>query len=296
MTPRFKEATAGRILICGVILALASAAAARADSRFDKKTATVHITGTIWDRDAGRLSNLADKLANTTPQFLLDSDGGDMLAAMRIGRLIRKLEGRTIVAARAKCHSACALIFIAGVERTNRGEIGLHRPYLDTDPELLKSHLPVLYAQVKDYVAEMGIGDGFVQKMMDTESSKMTVYDGKASLALMPKYDLKYEDSRISRSARQYGITASELRRRERDAETCRGMRHKTRIAACAGAKLWGLSANDYRRRARKASRACALSAGETRILSALPMTERRDHALSIRREACARDIMKSQN
>jgi hypothetical protein len=278
------------------ICAIASTVAGQADNRFDKKTATVHITGTIWDRDAGRLSNLADELAKTTPQLLLDSDGGDVLAAMRIGRLIRKLEGRTTVVARAKCHSACALIFIAGVERTNLGEIGLHRPYLDTDAELLKSHLPMLYAQVKDYVAEMGIADSFVQKMMDTDSSKMTLYGGKDSLALIPKYDPKYEDARISREARRYGVAAAEIRQREHDAETCHGMRDKARAAECVGAKLWGLSEDDYRPRARKASQACALSAGETKILSALPMTERRDHTLSVRRETCARNILKPQS
>jgi hypothetical protein len=179
------------ILACGAIYFLASVAVALADNRFDKKSATVHITATIWDRDAGRLQNLSANLAKTTPQFLLDSAGGDMLAAMRIGRLVRKLNGRTVVPARAKCHSACALIFIAGVERTNLGEIGLHRPYLNSDPELLRHQLPMLYAQIKDYVAEMGIGDSFFQKMMDTDSSTMAIFGPADSPALIPKYAQK---------------------------------------------------------------------------------------------------------
>ena len=131
-------------VVCGLNLCFCFGRAAQAESRFDQENnSTVHITGTIWDRDAGRMQNLADEFAKVTPQFSLDSKGGDVLAAMRIGQLIRKLEGRTTVAARAKCHSACALIFIAGVERTDLGEIGLHRPYLDSDPELLKNHLPI---------------------------------------------------------------------------------------------------------------------------------------------------------
>jgi hypothetical protein len=289
-------ASVGLSVALGSIIAVASIAKAPADNRIDKKTAIVHITGTIWDRDAGRLHNLADELAKTTPQFMLDSIGGDILAAMRIGRLVRKLEGRTTVAARAKCHSACALIFIAGVERISVGEIGLHRPYLDTDADLLRDQLPMLYARVKDYVAEMGIGDGFVQKMMDTDSSTMALYAGKDALALIPKYDPKYEAVRIAREARQYGITVSETRQREHDAEACHGMRDKARMADCVAAKLWGLGEDGYRQRAKKASQACALSAGETKILSALPMTDRKDHALSIRRETCARNILKSQN
>jgi hypothetical protein len=159
---------------------------AQADFRFDKKTSTVHITGTIWDRDAGRLQSLLEKTAKGPRQFSLDSDGGDMLAAMRIGRAVRKLSARTLVAARAKCHSACALIFIAGAERKNLGEIGLHRPYLDTDADQLQHHLPVLYSRVKDYVAEMGLDDSFYQKMMDTDSSTMAIYGPSETPALIP--------------------------------------------------------------------------------------------------------------
>jgi hypothetical protein len=169
-----------------LICALTLPGTARADFRFDKKTSTVHITGTIWDRDAGRLQSLLEKTVKGPQQFSLGSDGGDMLAAMRIGRLVRGLNARTLVAARAKCHSACVLIFIAGVERNNLGEIGLHRPYLDTDADQLQHHLPMLYSRVKDYVAEMGVDDSFFQKMMDTDSSTMAVYGPSETPALIP--------------------------------------------------------------------------------------------------------------
>lgn len=281
-------------VVCGSIWAFASVVAAQADNRFDPKTSTVHISGTIWDRDAGRLQNLADQLAKVAPQFSLNSDGGDVLAAMRIGQLIRKLEGRTTVAVRAKCHSACALIFIAGVERTDFGEIGLHRPYLDRDQELLEDHLPMLNAKVKAYVADMGIGDDFYETMMNTDSSRMAILDRKASLALIPKYDPKFDQERIAREARRYGIAVAEMRQREHEAEACHGAGDKARIARCVGAKLWALSEDAYRPLARKALQACALSAGEAKILAALPMTARRDHAVWLRKEACARNILKA--
>ena len=110
-----------RHIILSVVLislcAVASVGAAQADNRFDKKTSTVQITGTIWDRDAGRLQNQFGETApKQVPKFSLNSEGGDIFAAIRIGRLIRKLKARTVVAPRAKCHSACALIFIAGME------------------------------------------------------------------------------------------------------------------------------------------------------------------------------------
>jgi hypothetical protein len=175
-----------RTLVVALICGLTLPGPAQADLRFDKKTSTVHITGTIWDRDAGRLQNLLEKTAKGPRQFSLGSDGGDMFAAMRIGRAVRKLGARTLIAARAKCHSACALIFIAGVERKNLGELGLHRPYLIATGEQLQHQLPMLYAKVKEYVAEMGVDEVFLQKMMDTDSSTMAIYGPSDTPALIP--------------------------------------------------------------------------------------------------------------
>ncbi len=89
----------------------------------------------------------------------------------------------------------------------------------------------MLNAKVKAYVADMGIGDDFYQKMMSTDSSTMAILDRKVSLALIPKYDPKFDQERISREARRYGIllrkcgSASMRRKAAKDWGTRRGSR-----------------------------------------------------------------------
>jgi hypothetical protein len=86
---------------------------------------------------------------------------------------------------------------------------------------------------------QMGITDNFYQQMVNTEPAQMVVYGtaiSDAELAearklgmpawpsykrLVPEYDPVYQEVEISYSARRYGVTTSEMRRREIDAEGC---------------------------------------------------------------------------
>ena len=61
----------------------------------------------------------------------LDSRGGDVLAAIQIGRLIRKYVSITWIEFELKCYSSCALIFISDVWRTSFGEL---KPALSGQP------------------------------------------------------------------------------------------------------------------------------------------------------------------
>ena len=68
----------------------------------------------------------------------------------------------------------------------------------------------MLNAKVKAYVAEMGIGDGFYQKMMDTDSSKMAILDRKDIPGVDPEIRSEVSiRSEISREARRNGISGS---------------------------------------------------------------------------------------
>jgi hypothetical protein len=121
------------------------------------------------------------------------------------------------------------------------GSLGLHRPYLASVPQnrqAVEKQVPLMLSQVKQYVAEMGITDNFYQQMVNTEPAQMVVY-GTASDAelaearklgmpawpsytkLVPEYDPVYQEVEISYSARRHGVTTSEMRRREIDAEEC---------------------------------------------------------------------------
>ena len=76
----------------------------------------------------GLLSQLDDKKPK---QILLNSVGGNLTGAMRFARYVREKEMDTWIAKNQTCASACALVFLAGVERFSEGKLIVHQ-YLPT--------------------------------------------------------------------------------------------------------------------------------------------------------------------
>jgi len=255
----------------------------------------VYITNTVTEGDAKAFQDASRDLEKQNGVWL-DSKGGDVFAAMQIGRLIRKYELSTWVSAPGKCYSSCALIFIAGVWRLNFGEIGLHRPYLASAPQrrqILEKQIPLLLSQIKSYVYEMGITENFYQQLVNTPPSEMVTYGWSDYRKIVPENDPTYDEVRISYEAREYGVTTtSEMRQRELDAEQCYKLALGDSFSACYESRKWGLSERVYRERQDKAWRACQLGDEEIKIVSAIPSRERKDHPILIRRESCVRTIM----
>ena len=212
---------------------------------------------------------------------------------MHIGRLIRKHDGVTVISVPSKCHSGCALLFIAGVMRHNLGELGLHRPYqvlVLQDRQTNEKQLPRMLALIKQYVAEMGIAENFYDQMMNTEHTKTAIYRMDSYANLVPEMDPGFLEVQFAYGARRYGMTAEQMRQRERDAEVCL-TRAVKEIVFCQEAIKWGLSEEAYRERSAKI-KACELGHDDRRTLQALPPGRRRDHPLVLRHEACQQKIM----
>jgi ATP-dependent protease ClpP protease subunit len=66
-------------------------------------------------------------------QVRLDSPGGDVMEAIRIGRLIHERFMHTVVMPERECASACVFILAAGVLRipTQKAHVAVHRPRFD---------------------------------------------------------------------------------------------------------------------------------------------------------------------
>jgi hypothetical protein len=67
--------------------------------------------------------------------YEINSQGGDVNAAIAIGRMFRKERAHLQVNENSVCISACVLILAGAVERPVSGAIGIHRPYLRTTPQ-----------------------------------------------------------------------------------------------------------------------------------------------------------------
>ena len=253
----------------------------------------VAVSGTITEQDSTALENLIRGLGNRSLSVWLDSPGGDVFAAIRMGRSIRKYEALTVIPVPSKCYSSCALIFIAGVRRHNLGKLGLHRPYLASTPQsrqTIEKQVPRMLQLVKQYVAEMGITDNFYYQMVNTEPSKMAIYRTDDYANLVPATDPVFQEIQIAYDARRYGVTALEMRQREQDAETC-FRRPSSEILTCQWAINWGLSERVYRERSAKTT-ACELGDEDSRVLLALLRGQHHDHPLVLKHEACVRKIM----
>jgi ATP-dependent protease ClpP protease subunit len=280
-----------RKLVFAFLLAMSNVA--EADIKIGKSpynTFLIFITGTITDRDAQALQDISNEFEYVEPIIYLDSRGGSVSAAIQIGRLIRKYDGETVIA--GKCYSSCALIFIAGVVRIIRStsdELGLHRPYLAAAPlnrQDVEKQVPLMLSTVKSYVAEMGITENFYQQMVNTEPSQMIVYKYANYTTLVPLRDPVYDEVRVAREARKYGITTSDYRQREQETKRC-GIIFDDKSKTCAEALKWGLSESVYLERKAKASCSFTLEEAMGKVLP-----RKLDDPVKMRCEAATRKIM----
>jgi hypothetical protein len=285
-----------RVWVLSVVLALVPTALVRADVSVHGRTENslfVDILGTITNQDPKTFESAIEDLGSRRLYARLDSVGGDVFAAMHIGRLIRKHDGLTIISVPSKCYSSCALLFISGVMRHNLGELGLHRPYqllVLQGRQTMETQLPRMLALLREYVAEMGIAESFYDQMVNTEHTKTVIYRIDSSANLVPEIDPGFLEAQFTYGARRYGMTAAQMRQRERDAEVCL-TRAVKEIAACQEAIKWGVSEQLYRERNAKIG-ACELGPDDRRIVQAVPPGQRRDHPFVRRHEACQQKIM----
>jgi len=70
------------------------------------------------------LSQLEDKKPKL---ILLNSIGGNVLGALRFARYVRQNKINTWIAENQTCASACALVFLAGIERFSEGKLVVHQ-------------------------------------------------------------------------------------------------------------------------------------------------------------------------
>ena len=285
-----------RVWVLTVVLALVPTSLVRADVSVHGRTESslfVDILGTITSQDPKTFENAIEDLGNRRLYARLDSVGGDVFAAMHMGRLIRKRDGVTIISVPSKCYSSCALLFISGVMRHNLGELGLHRPYQVSvlqSRQNIEKQLPRMLALLREYVAEMGIAENFYDQMVNTEHTKTAIYRTDNYANLVPEMDPGFQEAQAAYGARRYGMTLAQMRERERDAEVCL-TRAVKEIVGCQEAIKWGLSEQVYRERSTKIQ-ACELGYDDRRTVQALPPGQRRDHPLVRRHEACQQKIM----
>jgi hypothetical protein len=103
----------------------------------------------------------------------LDSLGGDVAAAIEIGRLIRDQKMPAVIDSSAKCVSACVLVLAGATQRKIRGAVGIHRPYFAkignaNSPDVVVQSYRELLKQARE---AFGLGEGPPEDDIETVAS-----------------------------------------------------------------------------------------------------------------------------
>jgi hypothetical protein len=231
------------LAVASVLLAASAALAEVAVTRLDEKGrfCTIKLSGFISRADAARFRDLIETLR---PGFEvlevdLDSPGGDVVAALDIGQVVRREWLWTTVDdedANIKCASACVYIFAAGVKRiaSPKSRLIIHRPYFD--PQLFgqlaaseaRKKYDDLSRQVQAYLFEMGMSENLFAQMMRVPSngSRRLQYQEMQDMNLVGE-DPGYMEWLRARNVVKYGEPALKayetwLKRQNEFSASCR--------------------------------------------------------------------------
>lgn len=108
----------------------------------------------------------------------INSSGGSVYAAIEIGRLFRSREHPIWVKREDVCVSACVLILAGAPYRTLEGQVGIHRPYLETPEtdvnigQMQRTYL-IFTEQIRAYLREMNVSDRLADDMMTVPPEKV---------------------------------------------------------------------------------------------------------------------------
>lgn len=158
--------------------------------RFEKKGAYtyIYLDGDITPQMASLFGNAINDPRYLQPMDMLivnlNSSGGDLYAAMSIGRALKKRdEARKdrgiFVKPEAKCYSACVFVLAAGLQRVRQGSIGIHRPYLlapKDDINATSKWLEKVAVDAKAYLREMGVSETLYDHMVNVPPDKILTF------------------------------------------------------------------------------------------------------------------------
>lgn len=140
----------------------------------------------------------------------LAGPGGDIDAAMELGRLLRQLGVFTLVGKSDLCLSACVFAFMGGERRIVAGQLGIHRPFLPftQDSPDRKDRFRHLQKTLRGYVEELDFPASLYEAVMAVPPESMHML----APAELKRFHLEgispsSEDVADAASARRLGIS-----------------------------------------------------------------------------------------
>jgi hypothetical protein len=218
------------------------------------------LSGRINKSDVAELTKLL-------PQYKiiwLNSPGGDVSAAMDIGRLLRRFNSIAMVDYNQVCVSACVLVLAGSTFRMIKGKVGIHRPYLPEDNATTEEEQKVIYdtirKNIKNHLEIMNINPTLYDDMFRISPRNVKFLD-KEELDLygLSGTDPYFEEAASAREAKELQISKEEFFKRKNQQDECIRFFDISRkdMAICRMAAIYGLSMDEYVRRSEIAEKEC---------------------------------------
>lgn len=161
----------------------------------DDKSASIRMSGEIFAGDERKFYDIVKKandMGYTIVTAYLASNGGNVGSAIEISAEIRRLVITTI-AEEDGCFSACAIIWLGGVNRYGAESVGLHRSYFSRDGSVtfseMEASLDASHTNVAEFLRGLRVPDSTVEIFLETSSQEVTII-GDDSL----EYDRVFEE------------------------------------------------------------------------------------------------------
>lgn len=197
-------------------------------------TLEVEISGDISNNDLQSLNNkitaALKKYSEVHISAKIDSRGGDIDAAMGIGRLFRKHEAAIMyINKKSSCYSACVILAAGAVQRNYllgymliyNSEIGIHRPYFSNHQGINAKDTELRYKnmieRIRSYFQEMNISNAFADMMIEVPPNKIKLLSYDDAVRFLPLTDPAYDELSIARQATIYGVSVLEMRKRQQN-------------------------------------------------------------------------------
>lgn len=162
--------TTTRILPAFLLLSLLTPVAlAAVELRTENGRAVLAVSGPVDAAAAAQLEGLAATLGPDT-LLVLDSEGGELDAAMRMGKVIRQARLKAEVRAGAKCFSACTFVLAAASAPQVAGSVGISRIVPGKDEAALLN-------AARQYLAGLGVPVDLAHQMFSLPPGKLRLFN-----------------------------------------------------------------------------------------------------------------------
>lgn len=197
-----------------------------------ERSGSIWFDGEINVGDLERWVIPAFKNAKGKKYIFLNSPGGDVEEAMKIGRYFKKNEFSVSVAYGDSCYSSCVFLLAGGVDRHAVGKVGVHRPYFGSlDKSLSTSQIKEFREKInlnlKSYLTEMDINPSLVEVMNSYPPENMKILNNEELRTYrLNIQDANFEEKEVAKKAFAYNMTSSEWRVKSENAHAqCRGVK-----------------------------------------------------------------------